>query len=276
MPPVITVNQETALPQAEVSAEASGQPVADQLDQSTESTQEAQEAKEQPEKKEKTPEEREIARLRRRVDSLTRQRYERDAQLQQLQSQQPSRNNGDQHESQDDEPVQLSKRELQDLIDRRAKELAPTIKQQDAEIEHRKAVVQNLSKAWGQEKFDSLASDLDAAFEGLADRSGKPKPATDAIFESEDPASLIEYLADPEHAEEAEAIARMDHLKAGRAIAKLELKLAAKKDEAKPQPSRAQPPIEPARGRGTVNTAPDPRDTKAWMKWANEQERNSR
>lgn len=276
MPPVITVNQETALPVADESAEASGQPVADQLDNATESTQEAPEAKEQAEKKEKTPEEREIARLRRRVDNLTRQRYERDAQLQQLQTQQPSRNNVDQHESQDDEPVQLSKRELQDLIDKRAKELAPTIKQQDAEIEHRKAVVQNLSKAWGQEKFDSLASDLDAAFEGLADRSGKPKPATDAIFESEDPASLIEYLADPENAEEAEAIARMDHLKAGRAVAKLELKLAAQKDDARPQPSKAPQPLEPARGKGTVNTAPDPKDTKAWMKWANEQERKSR
>lgn len=276
MPPIIIVDPETALPQADTPAEASGQPVADQLDQSTESKPEAQEAKEQPEKKEKTPEEREIARLRRRVDNLTRQRYERDAQLQQLQSQPQPRNNDVHHESQDDEPVQLSKRELQALIDQEAKKLAPTIKQQEAEIERRNGIVQSLSKAWGQEKFDSLASDLDAAFQGLADRSGKPKPATDAIFESEDPASLIEYLADPENADEAEAIARMDHLKAGRAIAKLELKLAAKKDEAKPQPSRAQPPIEPARGRGTVNTAPDPRDTKAWMKWANEQERNSR
>lgn len=276
MPPVITVEQETALPQAETSAEASGQPVAEQLEQSNESNQDGQEPKEQVEKKVKTEQEREISRLRRRVDTLTRQKYDREAQLQQLQSQAPRRNNDDQHESQDDEPVQLSKRELQDLIDRRAKELAPTIKQQDAEIEHRKAVVQNLSKAWGQEKFDSLASDLDAAFEGLADRSGKPKPATEAIFESEDPASLIEYLADPENADEAEAIARMDHLKAGRAIAKLELKLSALKEDAKPQPSKAPQPIEPARGKGTVNTAPDPKDTKAWMKWANEQERKSR
>lgn len=264
---------ETASPIAST-ATAGDQPQADLLDaekpnpESNEVQEQPQE--DQPERKEKTPEEREIARLRRRVDNLTRKKYEYEAQLQ---SQPTSRNNEVPNDSQDDEPVQLSKRELLALIDQEAKKLAPTIKQQDAEIEHRKAVVQNLAKTWGPEKFDSLASDLDAAFEGLADRSGKPKPATDAIFESEDPASLIEYLADPDHADEAEAISHMNAVQAGRAVAKLELKLAAQKDSAKPQPSKAAAPIEPARGKASLNTAPDPSDTKAWMKWANEQER---
>ncbi len=266
---------ETALPVADTPAEASGQPNADQLDQSTEVQQEGQEAEtetaeQKAERKEKTPEEREIARLRRRVDNLTRKKYEYESMLQ---TQQTQRNNDAPNDSQDDEPVQLSKRELQQLIDQKAKELAPTIKQQDAEIEHRKAVVQTLAKTWGQEKFDSLASDLDAAFEGLADRSGKPKPATDAIFESEDPAALIEYLADPEHSEEAESIARMNPVQAGRAIAKLEVKLASTKASEKPQASKAPAPIEPARGKASLNIAPNPSDTKAWMKWANEQER---
>lgn len=264
---------ETALPVADP-AEAGGQPENAELpNQSNETQQEGQQQTqegEQTERKEKTPEEREIARLRRRVDNLTRKKYEYEAQLQ---SQPTSRNNDAPNDSQDDEPVQLSKRELQALIDQEAKKLAPTIKQQDAEIEHRKAVVQSLAKTWGPEKFDSLASDLDAAFEGLADRSGKPKPATDAIFESEDPATLIEYLADPEHADEAEAISHMNAVQAGRAVAKLELKLAAQKDSAKPQPSKAAAPIEPARGKASMNNAPDPSDTKAWMKWANEQER---
>ncbi len=51
----------------------------------------------------------------------------------------------------------------------------------------------------GRQKFDAYASDLDDAFGGLVGQDGKPKPATDAIFESEMPAALIEYLADPEN-----------------------------------------------------------------------------
>lgn len=262
------MEQETALPAAtEQVAEASGQPTADQLDQSTEQVQETKD--EGGEKKpEKTPEQREVERLRRKLDRVVRQREELRAQ-QGLQSRTIENDN---HENPgDSDELKLSRAELDALVKREAEKLAPTIKQQQAEIEHRRTVVQSLAKEWGQERFDSLASDLDDAFGGLAE-GGKPKPATDAIFESDDPKALIEYLADPDNAEEAERIARLGAVQAGRAIAKLELKLAQKKAEAKPQASKAPSPVEPVRGAGNVNRAPDPKDLKAWIKWANEQE----
>ena len=263
----------TALPVADESAEAGGQDTALPESQ-TDAQDEGKQPDEQP-KKEKTAEEREIARLRRRVDNLTRTKYELASRLERTDV--ASTRGGSEQQTADqpadDEPVQLSKRELEALIDRRAKELAPTITQANAEIERRRETVEKLATTWGQEKFDALAADLDDAFGGLADPTGKPKAVTEAIFESDNPQALIEYFADPDNAAEAQSIARMTHVQAGRAIARLEAQLSAKAAEEKPKPSNAPRPIESDRARGSVNTAPDPSDTKAWMKWANEQER---
>lgn len=229
------------------------------------------------EKKERTPEERELTRLRRAVDRKTRQLYELRARMTPQVESTPQRSDDTKPASQsDNEPLQLSRAELQKLVQQEAMKLAPTISQQQAEIERRNAVVTQLAKEWGQQKFDAYAQELDDAFGGLADSSGKPKPAADAIFEAENPRALIEYLADPENADEAEAIGRMGAIQAGRAIAKLEAKLEAKKAEAKPQPSKAAAPIEPVRGGGQIKGAPDPSDTKAWIRWRNEQEAKGR
>lgn len=248
---------ETALPTAELTAEVSGQEQAAQQAEQVEQEQPKEEAKEEP-KKEKTPEEREIARLRRRVDNLTRKLYE-GGQKSPLPQQPIERNN---HEEQNDsEALTLSRAELAKLVEQRAKEIAPTITQQQAEIEHRRSVVQKLADTWGKEKFDAFAADLNDAFDGLQDSSGKPKPATDAIFESEDPQALIEYLADPDHAEEAEALGRMNAVRAGMQVARLSAKLASKKAEAKPQASKAPAPIEAERGTGTVSNMPSDKDS---------------
>ena len=93
-------------------------------------------------KPEKTPEQREIDRLRRRVDNLTRQKYELRAAA--PQPAQP------QNQVSDDEPVTLSRAELQKLIAEQAQQLAPTVNQQQAEIERRQGVVSTLAKDWGQ------------------------------------------------------------------------------------------------------------------------------
>jgi hypothetical protein len=223
-------------------------------------------------KKEKTAEQREIERLRRRVDNLTRQKYELRAGMPAAapqQQQQPSH-------ADDDEPVTLTRAELQRQIAEQAQRLAPTMTEQRAEAERRQGVVNNLAKEWGPEKFDTLSAELDEAFGGLVDRSGSPKPATDAIFHADDPKGVIEYLTDPDNAEEAASIARMGALQAGRAIAKLELKLEAEKSKAKPKPSNAAAPIEPARGGGVPNGMPDPSNTKAYIAWANAQEQAQR
>jgi hypothetical protein len=270
---------ETVLPTAEApaaDATAGEQPnQAEALASSTSEQGEAQgdEAKEA--KPEKTPEQREVERLRRKIDRLVRQREELRARVPEPQELRQQNIDGINRQPQDDsEPLSLSRAELQRLVNEEAKKLAPTIKQQQAEIEHRKGVIQTLAKTWGQEKFDTLAADLDDTFGGLADANGRPKPATDAIFEADDPAAVIEFLTDPDNAETAESIARMNDRQAGRAIAKLEAQIAAKKATGKPQASKAPAPLEALRGAGKSESAgPDPSDTKAWIRWRNEQER---
>jgi hypothetical protein len=236
---------------------------------------------EQPPKKEKTAEEREIAKLRRRLDNVTRQKYELQARLSTGQRSE-SVTNGQQgagtmppQQQTEDEPLTLTRKQLQELVDQRARQVAPTIQQQEAVAEHRQAVITKLAKEFGG-RFDEVAADLDDAVGGLRDAQGRPKPVGEVIFEADDPRALIEYLADPENAEEAEALGRMSATQAARTVVKIEAKLAAKKAEAKPQPSKAAPPIEPVRGGGKVNGMPDPADTKAYIKWANEQERAAR
>lgn len=275
---------DTALSPAAPAAEATGQDQARLTDDQTpqDQRQDAQQERQQEgqaggqegddkPKREKTPEEREIARLRRRVDNLTRRLYQQ-PQREDLQPQAIERDNRQQQA--DSENLTLSRAELQKLIDQEAAKRAPTIKQQQDEIEHRRSVVEGLAQQWGQEKFDAYASDLDDAFGGLADASGKPKPATEAIFEADDPRALIEHLADPENSAKAQAIARMNPVQAGRAIAKLEQEIAAAKAKAKPEPSKAAAPIEPARGRGALpNSLPDPSNTKAWIAEMNRRER---
>lgn len=208
-----------------------------------------------------------LRKMERRVDTLTRRLGAAD---ERLRSAPIDATNG--AEQDDSDSLSLSRKELAALIEEEARKLAPVLKEQETVIEQRRRVAEGLAKSWGQDRFNSLASDLDAAFDGLTDPRGQPKPAADAIFEADDPKGVIEYLADPDNAAEAAAIARMSAVQAGRAIAKLENKLEAKKSTGKPQPSKAGAPIEMERGRGSVNSSPDPRDTKAWIRWQNEQE----
>lgn len=269
---------ETALPVATPVVEA-GEQQADpsEFDRSQEGAEEpkAEEKTEEPAKKEKTPEQREIERLRRAIDRKTRQLYEARAADRREPDQRPvtheARSDTNTQPQAADEPLTLSRAELDKLVREQAEKLAPSLQQQRAEIEHRKGIVEGLAKEWGKEKFDAYANDLDEALDGLS-VGNKPKPVVDAIFESEKPGALIEYLSDPDNADEAEQLSRMNDRQAGRAIAKLEAKLSAQKP--KPQRSNAPTPIESIKGAGATSSGmPDPSNTKAYIRWANEQDR---
>lgn len=206
--------------------------------------------------KERSPEETERIRANRRIERLIRKNGELKARLDSF-SQRENFNQGESRATNteshsDNEALQLSRAELRQLVEQEARKLAPTITQQEVEIEQRRAVVEGLAKDWGKEKFDTLSASLDEAFDGLT-VGNKPKPAVDAIFESDSPRALIEYLADPDHADEAEALSRMSAIAAARAVTKLEAKLAAEKAEDKPQPSKVGSPIEPLKGQGSAD-----------------------
>ena len=282
---------DTALPESGAPAQAaSGQPenrpaqedtsgnaAASQEGQQQEAGQEGEGGESQ--RKEKTPEQREIERLRRGIDRRTRQLYELRAQQQAprldgltgRQGQADNRGVAD-----DSEPLSVTRAELAQMVKAEAERLAPTLQEQRTEVERRQGVIQSLAKTWGQERFDELASDLDDAMGGLTARSGRPKPASEAVFEADEPARVIEYLADPDHADEADRIARMSAAQAGKAIARLEDRLKAQAQQSTPKASKAPAPLEAVRGGGNTSGAPDPTDTKAWIRWRNEQERKGR
>lgn len=280
------MDTETALPTAP-EATASGQlssadlqakPETFDAEAGQEVKEENTEGEQKQQKPEKTEAEREADRLRRAIDRKTRQREEARAEAAQLRQEIErlrGSNSRDTNESDNDEPLTLSRAELAQMVKSEAEKLAPTLKQQSAEIEHRAKVIEGLAKDLGQERFDALAEDLDEALGGLQ-RNGKPTPATEAIFAADDPQAVIKYLADPENIDEAEKIGRMDPIRAGRAIAKLEAKLEQTKAESKPQRSKAPEPLEPSKGAGVISNMPNPSNTKAWINWANEQDRRSR
>ena len=280
------MSTETALPQSEqVVAEAGAEekilPAGEQVETPPEELDAdgnpKPKAAEPPPKKEKTPEEREIARLRRRVDNLTRQKYELAGRSEPV---------GDLHHSPKgdsllapdaDEPVTLSRAEIAKLIAEQAKPLAQQLATQRSEIEHRAGIVEKLAKSWGEEKFDSLAADLDAAFGGLKFSNGADRPAAAQIFHADDPGAVIEYLADPDNQAEASRLSGMGEAAAIRTISRLEAKLQAEKmaraEAAKPKPSKAAAPLEGDRASGQLASAPDPSNTREWIRWKNEQER---
>jgi hypothetical protein len=279
----------TALPESGApSVEASGQQNTDQIaatkTSTTEATETAQEGAQtegegrDKAKPEKTPEERERQRMQRGIDRRTRQLAEAKAEAAQVRAQFDALTRGaikedNRASASDSEPLTLTREQLAEMVKAEAHKLAPTLKEQSAEVERRQGVIQSLAKTWGQEKFDEISSDLDDALGGLTDSSGRPKPAIEAVFEADNPAVLIEFLADPDNADEAERIARMGAIQAGKAIARLEDKLKAAQAKDKPQPSKLPPPIESVRGQGAVSVAPDPSNTKAWIAYRNEQER---
>ena len=228
-------------------------------------------------KPEKSPEERERQRMQRGIDRRTRQLAEARAEADQLR-QQLTQGRGKQDNSasaDDSEPLSLTRAQINEMVKAEAEKLAPTLNSQALEVQRRQSVVQSLAKTWGQEKFDELSSDLDDAVGGLTDSSGSIKPAIEAIFEADEPAKVIEYLADPDNLEEAERISKMGPIQAGKAIAKLEAKLSTQTPKPTSKVSKAPAPLEPVRGQGSASAtgAPDPTDTKAWIRWRNEQDR---
>lgn len=239
--------------------------------QPTESTAEAPKTDETSETKPETPAEgekkqkewweKELQKKQRRIDSLTRRLYSQPAPHLQ------ERQNDGTNAPDDSETLSLTRAELERLAEHRALQLAPTLAEQRAAVERRQGVYDAIEAELGVEKFAELSRDLEAALDGLTDGK-RPKPLVDAVFDSEMPRQLIEYLADPDNAAEVTSLQRMSPLQLGRAMTKLESKLAAKKAEEKPQPSKATAPIEPIRAAGGVrdDTPSDSDSIEDWVK----------
>jgi hypothetical protein len=238
---------------------------AQQAPETTEAPQDKPEG-EKPEGKDENPLEKQLKREQRRIQNLTRQKYEMAARLEKLEELArlaPSTQKADNQAIDDDsDTLSLSKAELQRMIEQKAKELAPTIKaKEDGEAEIREKAI-SLRKTLG-DRFEELTGDLATVFDH--DRQM-------LVLDADNPAALIEYLTDPDNADEADRIARLPANRAAFAMARIEAKLAST-PKPKPQISKVAAPIEPVRGGGGAsNAAPDViKDPAGWRRWMNAQ-----
>lgn len=161
----------------------------------------------------------------------------------------------------DSEVLSLTRAQISELAAAEAKRLAPQVAHQEAQEATRRATATSMADKLGHEKFAELTADLADILPGEMQLH---------LLDMKSPDALLQYLADPENESEARALSRMSPFKAGATMSELAAKLAAPKD--KPQASKVPPPVEAGRGQGSINRAPDPSNTKAWVKWANERE----
>lgn len=255
------MTEDTALPEVEA-IEASAGAGDQQSTAAPADDQQGQHDKPEGEQKpERHPLEKELAKERRRISRLVEQREISRAEAANLRAELdklrgPDLQNartGDKN-SAEDEPdvVRIPRSELPKLAER--------LRSEASEQETLRKSASEMRKALGDD-FERVTDELAEIFN--ADLQF-------AVAASEAPAELARYLTDPDNAEEAERIARMPPLQAGRAFAKIEAKLAAKPD--KPQPSKAPKPVEPVRGSAAVVGAA-PQSMDQYMAWANKQYR---
>lgn len=206
--------------------------------------------------------ERENKRMQRGIDRRTRQLAEARAQIG-LTRETLSAQNTDTDEN---EPLSLTRAELAKFVKAEAEKLAPTLGKQALEVEKQRASVQSLLKDVGQDKFQELTDELAEVFDG---------PKQLAVLGAENPAALLKYLTDPANADESEEIGRLSAIDAGRRLARIEAKLAAESPKEKSKVSKAPEPLGEIRSQGAAQASmqPDPKNTRAWMAWRNEQER---
>lgn len=220
------------------------------------------------EKKERHPLELENRRLRRRLENQAAKigSFEEQLRARGLQPQPIDGTNG--QPTNDSETLTLTRAELDRLSLERARQLAPELAAHQSITERRQGVFDRIETELGSDTFAELSRDLEDSLGGsLKDAKGHPKPIVDAIFDSDAPAMVLKYLADVDNAAEVASLSRMPPVQLGMAMAKLESKLAAKKAEEKPQPSKAAPVVEPIKGGGVPNNLPsdsDPIDV--WLK----------
>lgn len=99
------------------------------------------------------------------------------------------------------------------------------------------------------------------------------KPIVEALIESDAPEQLMHYMA--ANPAELERISKLSSARQGVELGKLEVKLA-ELAKAPPARSKAPPALGSTKGQSGASSMPDPSDTKAYIAWANAQERAAR
>lgn len=202
----------------------------------------------EPQKPELTAAEREAKALKRRVDRLTREKYETQAELHQLR-QRPA------------EPQESATQLTEQEVNRRAHQIA----EEKAFTDRCNDIARVGTKDFPDfmDKFAELSAEIPTF------KDNRPTPFMEAILDSDSPAALLHHIAsNPDLADE---LADLSPRQQVRRLALIERDMGAK--EAPPKPSNAPKPIQPVKPTATAG-GPDPgKDPEAWIAWRNAQVR---
>jgi hypothetical protein len=217
----------------------------------------------EPEKVEEDDRERERKRFQRRMDRRTaelyRERAEREAlaaRLAQLEGGKPAPKDGEEPTQRDEPKADPYK-------------IAREIADQERFVEKCNKVAAEGSKKF--KDFDAALQSVVAEVGPLFDQRGRPSDLMKVVMEADAPAAVLHYLGtNPEAAAE---LADLSPTQLARRLDRIERDIA---QQAKPKASSAPKPLTPVKGTQAPRGMPDPSDTKAWIRAANEAERAAR
>lgn len=155
----------------------------------------------------------------------------------------PNRDTNDPDAAGNADRVSLPRSELQRVIEQEARRLAPQLQVQSTVEETRRAAARGLVEEIGHDRFRELSNDVAAVLPNDETLLG--------ILDTPSPRHLLEYLAEPEHATEAERIARLPPLRQGIELATLAMKLKARATRVK-EVSEAPKPLDVPKGQGSA------------------------
>ena len=183
--------------------------------------------------------------LQRRIDRLTREKYQLRAENDQLRT-----------PRQVDEDHPLNEAD----VETRAHQLARDITEREKFTSHCNDVFDKGQKA--SKKFTESMQEFAEEVGPVFDKNGNPSTVMAAILDADEPHKLIIYLAGkPDLSAE---LADLSPSRQIRRIAQIEKEMG----EDKPKPSTAPKPAQPVKGGGS-DSEPDPKDTTRWIDWEN-------
>lgn len=168
-----------------------------------------------------------------------------------------------------DEPKQFDPRDIDRIATERAEAIARA-----REVDRRGSeITAQLKKALGgMDEVTALVEVLTEEAGPLIDpRSRGWTPLGEAVSEAEDPAALLIYLRENEDI--AASLRGLTPAQLGRKVALIEKEMGTKKAE--PKPSNAPKPLAPVKSAAKSTGEPDIKDTAAWIRWKNQQERRN-
>lgn len=196
-------------------------------------------------------------RTQRRIDRLTKARYQAQAEAQQLRAQLEQLRQAQQPA--DEEPPQIKPEDIERIALERAEQIAAGKALQSK-------VDSVLSAGQKIKDFDSLCNTVNEEVSFY--ENGKPSQFLEAVLDSDKPHELLAYLGrNPDLAADLQGLSPAQ---LGRKLAAIEAEMSKPKE---PQPSKAPKPLQPVKSGGGGSGEPDPKDTAAWIAWRNRQPR---